>query len=152
MSVIGAEESGGPLACDNSPERKRPRLTTSSLLPVSQQDTPTIGPYHTGRRFPMMTKTKLALAALLLLQIVPAADAASKKHHHHEGGAYSAYDYAGRGEFSPSIYNFARQVYGWDGGPYPFNIGPDGRPTPLTSDGKCWMPSQWGPPEWAPCP
>src|ERR1700730_9311439 len=109
MSVIGAEESGGPLACDNSPERKRPRLTTSSLLPVSQQDTPTIGRYHTtARRFPMMTKTKLALAALLLLQIVPAADAASKKHHH-EGGAYSAYDYAGRGEFSPSIYNFARQ-------------------------------------------
>ena len=100
----------------------------------------------------MMSKTKLALAALLLLQIVPAADAASKKHHHHEGGAYSAYDYAGRGEFSPSIYNFARQVYGWDGGPYPFNIGPDGRPTPITSDGKCWMPSQWGPPEWAPCP
>jgi hypothetical protein len=100
----------------------------------------------------MMTKTKLALAALLLLQIVPAADAASKKHHHHEGGAYSAYDYAGRGELSPSNYNFARQVYGWEGGLYPFNIGPDGRPTPLTSDGKCWMPSQWGPPEWAPCP
>ena len=98
----------------------------------------------------MMTKTKLALAALLLLQIVPAADAASKKHHHHEGGAYSAYDYAGRGEFSN--YNFARQVYGWNGGLYPFNIGPDGRPTPLTSDGKCWMPSQWGNPEWASCP
>jgi hypothetical protein len=64
----------------------------------------------------------------------------------------ASYDYAGRGEFSPSNYNFARQVYGWDGGLYPFNIGPDGRPTPLTSDGKCWMPSQWGPPEWAPCP
>jgi hypothetical protein len=31
------------LACDNSPERKQPRLTTSSLLPVSQQDTPTVG-------------------------------------------------------------------------------------------------------------
>jgi hypothetical protein len=95
----------------------------------------------------MMINTKLALAALLVLQIVPVADAASKKHHHHEGGAYSAYD-----AFSPSKYNFARQVYGWDGGTYPFNIGPDGRPTPLTSDGKCWMPSQWGPPEWASCP
>src|ERR1700730_18534485 len=44
---------------------------------ASQQDTPTIGPHHTTtKRFPMMTKTKLALAALLLLQIVPAADAA----------------------------------------------------------------------------
>src|ERR1700676_2344375 len=120
---------------------------------TSQQDTPTIGPYHTTKRtFSMMPKTKLALAALLLLQIVPAADAASKKHHHHEGGAYSAYDYAGGAELSPSNYNFARQVYGFDGGPYPFNIGPDGRPTPLTSDGKCWMPSQWGPPEWAASP
>ena len=98
----------------------------------------------------MMTKTKLALAALLLLQIVPAADAASKKHQ--EGGAYSAYDYTGRGELSLSNYNFARQAYGWIGGFYPFNIGPDGRPTPLTSDGKCWLPSQWGNPEWAPCP
>jgi hypothetical protein len=97
----------------------------------------------------MMTKTKLALAALLLLQIVPAADAASKKHHH-EGGAYS-YDYAGRGEFSPSNYYFAQQVYGWDGGLYPFNIGPDGRRTPLTSDGRCWLPSQ-GSLGWAPCP
>jgi hypothetical protein len=97
----------------------------------------------------MMAKTKLALAALLLLQIVPAADAASKKHQHHEGGAYSAYDYAGGGD---SNYNFARQVYGWDGGLYPFNIAPDGRPNPLTSGGKCWLPSQWGPPEWAPCP
>jgi hypothetical protein len=98
-----------------------------------------------------MTKTKLALAALLLLQIVPAADAASKKHHH-QRGTYSAYDYVGRGgEFSPSIYNLARQVYGWDGGLYPFNIGPDGRPTPLMSDGKCWMPTQWGL-DWAPCP
>jgi hypothetical protein len=97
----------------------------------------------------MMTKTTLALAALLLLQIVPAADAASKKHY--EGGAYSSYDYAGRGAFSPSIYNFARQAYGWDGGLYPFNIGPDGRPTPLTSDGKCWLPTQWGL-NWAPCP
>jgi hypothetical protein len=95
----------------------------------------------------MMTKTKLALAALLVLQIVPAADAASKKHHHHEGAAYSAFD-----AFSPSYYNFARQVYGWEDGTYPFNIGPDGRPTPLTSDGKCWMPSHWGPPEWASCP
>jgi hypothetical protein len=90
----------------------------------------------------MITKTKLALAALPLLQIVPAADAASKKHHHHEGGAYSAYDHAGRGEFSPSNYNFARQVYGWDGGLYPFNIGPDGRPTPLMS----WMPTPMGRP------
>jgi hypothetical protein len=142
-----------PLACDNSPEPEAARLTTSSLLPVSQQDTPTIGPYHaTERRFSMMTKTKLALAALLLLQIVPAADAASKKHQHHEGSAYSAYDYTGGGELSPSNYNFARQVYGFDGGLYPFNIGPDGRPTPLTSGGKCWLPSQWGPSEWAPCP
>jgi hypothetical protein len=98
----------------------------------------------------MMTKTKLALAGLLLLQIVPAADAASKKHHQHEGGAYSAYD-SGRGELSPSNYNFARHVYGWEGGLYPFNIGPDGRPTPLTSDGKCWLPTQWGGPAWAPC-
>jgi hypothetical protein len=100
----------------------------------------------------MMTKTKFALAALLLLQIVPAADAASKKLHHHEGGAYSAYDYATRGEFSPCNYNFARQVYGWNDGLYPFNIGPDGRPTPLTSDGKCLIATQWGGPEWAPCP
>jgi hypothetical protein len=105
--------------------------------------------YNSKEIFPM-TKTKLALAALLLLQIVPAADAASKKHHH-QGGAYSTYDHAGRGEFSRSIYNFARQVYGWNGGLYPFNIGPDGRPTPLTSDGKCWMPTQWGL-DWAPCP
>jgi hypothetical protein len=123
------------------------------LLSVSRQDAPTISPYHTtARRFSMMTETKLALAVLLLLQIVPAADAASKKHHHHEGGAYSGYDYAGRGEFSLSNYNFARQVYGWNDGLYPFNIGPDGRPTPLTSDGKCWMPTQRGGPEWAPCP
>ena len=99
-----------------------------------------------------MTKTKLALAALLLLQIVPATDAASRKHHHHEGGAYSAYDYAGRDVFSPSLYNFAQQVYGWDGGLYPFNIGSDGRPTPLKSDGKCWLPAQWGSLAWASCP
>jgi hypothetical protein len=99
----------------------------------------------------MMTKTKLALAALLVLQIVPAADAASKKHHPHEGGAYSTYDYAGRGEFSPSNYYFAQQVYGWDGGLYPFNIGPDGRRTPLTSDGRCWLPTQ-GSLGWGPCP
>jgi hypothetical protein len=139
------------VACDNSPEPKRPRLTTSSLPPVSLQDTPSIGPYSTNaRRFPMMTKTKLALAALLLLQIVPAADAASKKHHQ-EGDAYSTYDYAGRGEFSPSNYYFAQQVYGWDGGLYPFNIGPDGRRTPLKSDGRCWLPSQ-GSLGWAPCP
>jgi hypothetical protein len=125
------------------------------LLRVSQQDTPIIGPYHTtAGRIPTMTtmtKTKLALAALLLLQIVPAADAATKKHHHHDGGSYSAYDYAGGGELSPSTYNFARQVYGWDGGLYPFNIGPDGRPTPLTtSGGRCWLPTQWGL-DWAPC-
>ena len=100
----------------------------------------------------MTPKTELALAALLLLQIVPAADAANKKYHHHEGGAYSAYDYAERGEFSPSNYNFARQVYGWNEGLYPFNIGRDGRPTPLMSDGKCWMPTPSGGPEWAPCP
>jgi hypothetical protein len=100
----------------------------------------------------MMTKTKLALAALLLLQIAPAADAASKKHHHHEGGAYSAYDNAEGGVFSPSIYDFAMRVYGWDGGLYPFNFGPNGRPTPLMSDGKCWMPTQWGSLGWAPCP
>jgi hypothetical protein len=98
----------------------------------------------------MMTKTKLALAALLLLQIVPAADAASKKHHH-ESGAYSAYDYGGRDVFSPSLYNFAEQVYGWDGGLYPFNIGPDGRPTPLRSNGMCWLPTQ-GSLGWAACP
>jgi hypothetical protein len=123
------------------------------LPPVSLQDMPTIGPYHTtARRFPMMTKTKLALAALLVLQIVPAADAASKKHHPHEGGAYSTYDYAGRGEFSPSNYYFAQQVYGWDGGLYPFNIGPDGRRTPLKSDGRCWVPTRSGSPEWAACP
>jgi hypothetical protein len=140
------------VACDNSPERKRPRLTTCSLPPVSLQDMPTIGPYHTtARRFPMMTKTKLALAALLVLQIVPAADAASKKHHPHEGGAYSAYDNAEGGVFSPSIYDFAMRVYGWDGGLYPFNFGPDGRPTPLMSDGRCWLPTQ-GSLGWGPCP
>jgi hypothetical protein len=99
-----------------------------------------------------MTKTKLALAALLLLQIVPAADAASKKRHHHENGAHSAYDYAGRGEFSPSNYNFAEQAYGWNGGLYPFNIGPNGRRTPLMSGGRCWLPNQSGAPAWGPCP
>ena len=97
-----------------------------------------------------MTKTRLALAALLLLQIVPAADAASRKHPRNEGGAYAAYDYVGPGEFSSSNYNFARQVYGWNGGLYPFNIGPGGRPIPLMSHGKCWMPTQWGL-DWVPC-
>jgi hypothetical protein len=139
-----------PAACDNSLGQGWSRLTTSPLLPVAQQDAPTIGPYHaTARRFFMMTKTKLALAALALLQIVPAAEAASKKHH--EAGAHSAYAYAPRDEFSPSNYYYAKEAYGWDAGLYPFNFASDGHRVPLRSNGLCWVPSIWGNPEWGPC-
>jgi hypothetical protein len=73
----------------------------------------------------MMNKTKLAFAALLLLQIAPAAQAA-KHPLHSNGSALSAYDYA-------------REVYGWDGGLYPFNLTPgSSRPIPLRSGDRCW--------------
>jgi hypothetical protein len=73
----------------------------------------------------MLNKTKLAFAALLLLQIVPAAQAA-RHSHHSNSDALSAYDYA-------------QEVYGWDGGLYPFNLEPgSSRPIPLRSGDKCW--------------
>jgi hypothetical protein len=121
----------------------------------------------------MMTKAKLALAALALLQIVPAADAASRKHH--EARAYSAYAYAPGaygssaygsstygsnaygssgyapwGEFKPSDYYYAQEAFGWNAGLYPFNFAPDGRRVPLRSGGLCWTPTAANP-VWAPC-
>jgi hypothetical protein len=116
----------------------------------------------------MMTKAKLALAALALLQIVPAADAASRKHH--EARAYSAYAYAPGGygssaygssgygssgyapwgEFKPSDYYYAQEAFGWNAGLYPFNFAPDGRRVPLRSGGLCWTPTSANP-VWAPC-
>ena len=96
----------------------------------------------------MINKTNLALVAVLLLQMAPAAEAASK-HHHDDRGARSAYDY----ESGPSpAYEYAREAFGWNGGLYPFNLTDSGRPTPLRSDGKCWVPTHWGNPQWGPCP
>ncbi|HLH94861.1 MAG TPA: hypothetical protein VKW08_07060 [Xanthobacteraceae bacterium] len=96
-----------------------------------------------------MAKIKLVLMALLLLQIAPAANAASKRQHH-ATGAYSAYDYASGA--SSSSYNYAKKAFGWNAGLYPFNVTPDERPTPLRSDGECWVPTNLGNPQWGPCP
>jgi hypothetical protein len=72
-----------------------------------------------------MNKTKLAFAALLLLQAAPAAHGASKGHHPNSS-AFSAYDYA-------------REVFGFNEGPYPFNHAPgSSRPIPLRSGDRCW--------------
>jgi hypothetical protein len=85
----------------------------------------------------MMNKTKLALAALLLLQVASAAQAASKGHSN--SSALSAYDYA-------------TEVYGWDGGLYPFNLEPgSSRPIPLRSGDRCWGSLGNGNLAWVPC-
>jgi hypothetical protein len=86
----------------------------------------------------MMNKTKLAFAALLLLQIIPAAQAASKGHHQ-SNSALSDYDYA-------------TNVFGWDGGLYPFNLAPgSSRPIPLRSGDRCWGSMGNGNLGWIPC-
>jgi hypothetical protein len=86
----------------------------------------------------MMNKTKFAFAVLLLLQIAPAAQAASKGHHSNSG-ALSPYDYA-------------QDVFGWDGGLYPFNLAPgSSRPIPLRSGDRCWGSMGNGNLGWIPC-
>jgi hypothetical protein len=101
-------------------------------------NTAAVGHINTARRFPMMNKTKLVFAALLLLQIAPAAQAASKGHHSNSSGL-SAYDYA-------------QEVYSWDGGLYPFNLAPgSSRPIPLRSGDKCWGSMGNGNLGWLPC-
>ena len=97
----------------------------------------------------MMNKTNLVFAALLLLQIAPAAQAASTAHHHATNSARSAYGYVN----SPSsAYNYAQEVFGWDGGPYPFNLAPgSNRPIPLRSGDRCWGSLGNGNLGWVPC-
>jgi hypothetical protein len=104
----------------------------------------------------MMNKTKLALAMLLLLQIAPA-QAAGRQHSNRSGAlpAYEPFDhsqaaYPGSLSNDPA-YDFARAVFGWNAGLYPFDYTPGSRPRPLRSNGKCWVNTGGGNLGWAPC-
>jgi hypothetical protein len=92
----------------------------------------------------MMNKTKLTLAMLLLLQIAPAQ--AAGRQHFYSSGVPSAYDLR-----NDPAYDFARAVYGWNAGLYPFDYTPGSRPRPLRSDGRCWVNTGGGQLGWAPC-
>ena len=86
----------------------------------------------------MMNKAKLTFAALLLLQIAPAAQAARHTSHARSGGL--------------SDYDYAREVFGWNAGLYPFNFAPgSSRRIPLRSGDRCWGSMGSGNLGWVPC-
>jgi hypothetical protein len=94
-----------------------------------------------------MNKTKLAFAALLLVQIAPVPQAAAKTQHYGSPAAKTQHF----GSTAFSAYDYARAVYGWNAGLYPFNYTPGSPPRPLRSDGKCWVNTGGGHLGWAPC-
>lgn len=101
-------------------------------------------PPHTARTFPMMNKIKLPLAMLLLLQIVPAAQAAGRQHFNSSSAPFGYFR-------NDPAYDYARAVYGWISGPYPFHYTPGSHPRPLRSGNRCWANTGGGQLAWVPC-
>ena len=80
----------------------------------------------------MLNKTKMVVAAMLVLGIASASQAGSKD-------AQATYDYA-------------RSVFGYIEGPYPFEYTPDLRYRgPLRSGDLCWANTGNGNLGWVPC-